>query len=74
MLGLWERRDDAVTITRNGKPIAVIVSKDEYESWQETIEIMRDQNFMEEIRKGIRALKGIKKPVPLYQAMRDITR
>ena len=56
-----ERRDDSVTITCNGKPIAVIVSKDEYESWQETVDIMRDQNFMKDIRKGIRALKGTKK-------------
>jgi prevent-host-death family protein len=28
-----ERRDEVVTITRNGKPVAIIVSKDEYEGW-----------------------------------------
>ncbi|HEY7163864.1 MAG TPA: type II toxin-antitoxin system prevent-host-death family antitoxin, partial [Candidatus Binatia bacterium] len=52
---------DAVTITRNGKPVAVIVSKDEYESWHETVDIMRDEKFMKEIRKGIQALKRTKK-------------
>jgi len=56
-----ERRDDAVTITRNGKPVAVIVSNDEYESWQETVDIMRDEKLMKEIRKGIQALKRTKK-------------
>ncbi len=56
-----ERRDDVVTITRNGKAVAVIVSKDEYESWQETVDILRDPNFTKEIRKGIRALKGTRK-------------
>jgi|GEM_PF-709189 len=30
-----ERRDEVVSITRNGKPVAMIVSKEEYESWRE---------------------------------------
>ena len=41
-----ERRDEMVSITRNGKPVAMIVSKEEYESWRETMDIMRDANFM----------------------------
>ena len=56
-----ERRDEEVTITRNGKPIAVIVSKDEYDGWKETVEIMKDPEFMKEIRAGIRALRRTKK-------------
>ena len=43
-----ERRDEVVTITRNGKPVAIIVSKDEYEGWRETVEIMKDEEFMRE--------------------------
>ena len=62
-----ERRDEAITITRNGKSVAVIVSKDEYESWQETVDIMRDRKFMSEIRKGIRALKGTRKRYTLNE-------
>ena len=61
LVGTVERRDEAVTITRNGKPIAIIVSKDEYDGWRETIEIMRDAKFMNEIRKGIQSLKRTKK-------------
>jgi prevent-host-death family protein len=41
-----ERRDEMVSITRNGKPVAVIISKEEYESWRETMDIMRDAKLM----------------------------
>jgi antitoxin YefM len=56
-----QRRDEVVTITRNGKPVAIIVSRDEYEGWRETVEIMKDEKFLQEIRRGIRSLKRIKK-------------
>jgi antitoxin YefM len=56
-----ERRDEVVTITRNGKPVAIIVSKDEYEGWHETVEIIKDEKFMRDIRRGIRSLKRTKK-------------
>jgi PHD/YefM family antitoxin component YafN of YafNO toxin-antitoxin module len=39
----------------------MIVSKDEYEGWLETVEIMRDPKFMREICKGIQSLKRTKK-------------
>ncbi len=61
LVDVVDRRDEEVTITRNGKPIAMIVSKDEYDGWRETSEIMRDPEFMKEIRDGIRALKRTKK-------------
>ena len=38
------------TLTQKGRPKAVIMSADEFESWQETIEIMSDPKLMEEIR------------------------
>ena len=66
-----ERRDDVVTITRNGKPVAVIVSKDENESWQETVEIVRDQKLMKEIRKGMQSLKRTKKHYTLDELFND---
>ncbi len=52
-----ERRDEEVMITRNGRPAAVLVSADEYESWKETREIMADKAFMRDIRAGLRAAK-----------------
>jgi prevent-host-death family protein len=60
-LDFVERRRGAITLTRRGKPVAVILSKNEYDGWQETIEIMKDSEFMKEIRDGIRALKHTKK-------------
>ena len=66
-----ERRDEVVTITRNGKPVAIIVSKDEYEGWRETVEIMKDEEFMREIRRGIRSLKRTKKRYSLDKLFAD---
>ena len=54
-------RSDEIVITRNGKPAAVLVSVDEFESWRETCEIMSDKEFMKEIRQGIAASKKAKK-------------
>ena len=52
-----DRRNEPVTITRNGKAVAIIVSKDEYEGLRETIEILQNPKLMKEIRDGIRNLK-----------------
>ena len=52
-----ERRDEEVMITRNGRPAAVLVSPDEYESWKETQAIRGDPELMREIRAGLKAHK-----------------
>lgn len=56
-----ESREDAVTITRHGVPAAVLLSPDEFESWQETIAIRADASLMREIRRGLRALRRTRK-------------
>jgi len=71
LIDVVERRDEAVTITRNGKPVAIIVSKDEYEGWQETVEIMTDSNLMKEIRNGIKALARTRKRYTLDDLFTD---
>jgi len=55
-----ERRDEEVVITRNGRPAAVLVSPEEYESWKETRAIRADRDLMREIRAGLAALKARK--------------
>ena len=50
-------RDEEVVITRNGVPAAVLVSADEYESWQETLAVRADAALMQDIADGLRALK-----------------
>lgn len=56
--------DEEITITKNGRPVAVIVSPDEFESWKETIAVMTDSQLMEEIKKGLEALQ--RKRAKLY--------
>ena len=67
LVDVVQRRDESITITRNGKPVAMIVSKDEYEGWHETSEILRDPEFLKEIRGGIRSLARTKKRYTLDQ-------
>ena len=50
--------DEEVTITKNGRPVAVLVSPDEFESWKENGTILSDRDLTSEIRKGLKALKG----------------
>ena len=49
--------DEAVVITKNGRPAAVLVSPDEFEGWNETLSIRSDPAFLNEIKKGLRTLK-----------------
>jgi prevent-host-death family protein len=52
--------DEEVVITKNGRPAAVLVSPEEFESWKETIAIRSDAAFLKEIRAGLAALKARK--------------
>jgi len=56
--------DEEVIITKNGTPAAVLISSDEYESWQETLTIRLDKELTAEIQSGLAAFK--KKKVKLY--------
>jgi antitoxin YefM len=49
--------DEEVMITKNGRPAAVLVSPEEFESWKETIAVRSDTALMKEIRKGLKALQ-----------------
>ena len=54
------RRDEEIVITRNGRPAAVLVSPDEYDSWKETLAIRADRDLMREIKTGLAAFKARK--------------
>ena len=49
--------DEEVTITKNGRPVAVLVSPEEFESWRETIAVMSEGDLMDEIREGLDSLR-----------------
>ena len=55
-----EQRDEEVVITRNGRPAAVLVSPDKYDSWKATQAVRSDKALMAEIRAGLRQLKARK--------------
>lgn len=70
-LGLTEARKDLsklvdevtsahehITITRQGRPAAVVMSADEFESWQETLEILADPGTMASLRRAERDVKA----------------
>ena len=52
------RRGDEVIITRNGKPVAVLLNAEEYDSWKETEEIKANPELMKEIREGLKAIQS----------------
>jgi antitoxin YefM len=52
--------DEEITITKNGRPVAVLVSSDEFESWKETQAVMSDAELVKEIKEGRKALKSKK--------------
>ena len=49
--------DEEVVITKNGRPVAVLVSTHEFESWKETVAIQADAPLMDEITSGLSQLK-----------------
>lgn len=56
--------DEQILITRNGRPIAVLVSPNEVESWAETASIRGDTELMQEVRFGLESVR--KKGTKLY--------
>jgi prevent-host-death family protein len=52
-----EREQDRVTITRNGRPVAMIVGMDDIEGLEETLEILSDKRLIRKIRAGMAAVE-----------------
>ena len=55
-----EATDEEVVITRNGRPAAILVSPDEYESWKETVAVKSQPGLIDEIKNGLQQLKDRK--------------
>ena len=64
-------RDEEITITRNGKAAAILISPDLFEGWKETIAIQSDPDFMQEIRRGIRSLRKTRRTYTLAELFGD---
>ena len=59
------RLGDEVVITAKGRPAAVLVSYDEWESVAETLAIKRDPKLMAQIRASLKYLRRSGKGIPL---------
>ena len=55
-----EGSDDAIAITKNGVPEAVLLSMSKFEGLMETMEILSDEKAMKSIRKSIREARARK--------------
>ena len=53
-----EHEHDRVTVTRNGRPAAVIMSPDDLAQLEETLEILSDPEALAEIREADRAYRS----------------
>jgi len=49
--------DEEITITKNGRPAAVLISPEEFENLKETVAIKSNHDLMNEITKGLAALR-----------------
>lgn len=49
----------SVVITHEGLPKVVVMSFDEFEGWQETLEIMSDTELMKDIREALQETETI---------------
>jgi prevent-host-death family protein len=58
LVGQVERELDRVTVTRNGIPVAVLISPKDLESLEETLEVMSDPELVAQMREGEAAIKS----------------
>jgi prevent-host-death family protein len=59
IIGKTKRPGIYYTITDKGRPASVIMSAEEFESWQETLEVMRDfPNLNKDIEEAEKAYKS----------------
>ena len=52
-----QQTEEELVITRNGRPAAVLMSAEEFESLKETQEIKKDPALMKEIKQGLAQLE-----------------
>jgi antitoxin YefM len=53
-----EARHEHLVITRNGRPAAVVVSTDEWEAIEETLEVLQDEQTLADLRESEEDVKA----------------
>jgi antitoxin YefM len=60
-----EREHERILVTRNGRPSFVLVSPDDLESLEETLDILRDRDLVQSlVRSRSEAARGELLPLP----------
>jgi len=63
--------DEEIVITRNGSPVAVLISPDELESLRESCLVRSDTELMAEIKDGLRQLRSRKARLYTLEELMD---
>ncbi len=74
VVGQVEREHSRVTITRHGRPAAVVISTDDLESLEETLDILSRPALMERIRTGMDDLDAGRVEAPSKEELLDSLR
>ncbi len=71
LVDLVSKNHEHVVITKQGRPEAILMSADEFEGWQETLEIMADPKARRAIRGGLRDVRA-GRVRPLEDVLREL--
>lgn len=52
VVGRVEATHERVTITRNGRPAAVLISPEDLDALEETLDVLSDRETMQQLREG----------------------
>jgi len=63
--------DEEIVITRNGSPVAVLISPDELESLRESSLVRSDTELMAEIKAGLQQLRSRKARLYTLEELMD---
>ncbi len=71
MLDEVEARHEHVVITRKGRPAAIVISTDEWQALEETLEILQDEETLTAIRESEEDVKAGRLS-SLHEVRRDL--
>jgi len=58
LLDYVQAEQEHVVITRNGKNVGLLMSMDEWESWEETFEVLQDEELLEMLKRSEEDVKA----------------
>ncbi len=58
LLDYVQAEQEHVVITRNGKRVALLMSMDEWESWEETFEVLQDEELLKQLKRSEEDVKA----------------